>query len=503
VSPTSELAVPDSSIVKHSQPGGWPRVAIWLGLGSFFVSLISYHFVDIDLWHQMALVRESLSARHLLRSDPYAYTPTMSLWIDHEWGAGVVAYFATLWFGARAVIVLKLALALGTGLASVKCARLRGADSSLLGLCGLLAVLLSYLGFFTAVRAQAYSFLLTSLLLLFLESDRKGSRIWITAWLVLFPVWVNLHGGFVVGIGLLALHIIEEFIHRNPVRHLLLALIANTCEIFLNPYGRDYLAYLRRALGMARPYSPEWRAVWDLGPFSTIVFIAAVAIAVYAVTAAGVRASGVVVLAVTALEGAMHRKLLPLFAIAWLCYVPSLLQMTTLGDWTIQFSRRRVRFMRLAWTALACIGLVASITHKPWQLSVPQPIYPVGPVEYLRRHEFQGNLMVPFRLGAYVSWKLFPAVKVSLDSRYEEVYPNEVVESVFHFYEGGPEWHQVLDRYPADAVLVPTEAAIVGKMSRSGWRRVYVDQQFELYVRPQQTLPFEDKRSLVFTGQFP
>jgi len=243
--------------------------------------------------------------------------------------------------------------------------------------------------------------------------------------------------------------------------------------------------------------------VSDLGPFTTIVFIAAVVIAVYAVTSAGGRASGVLVLAATALEGAMHRKLLPLFAIAWLCYVPSLLQMTTLGDWMIQFCRRRVRFTRLAWTALACIGLVASIRHKPWQLSVPQPIYPVGPVEYLGRHEFQGNLMVPFRLGAYVSWKLFPAVKVSLDSRYEEVYPSEVVENVFHFYEGGPEWQRVLDRYPTDAVLVPTETAIASKLADSAWKRVYVDRQFELYVRPQQTLPIEDKRSVVFTGQFP
>jgi len=504
VSQLNDRATTVLTSLKDLESDRWLRVSIWLGLGSFLVSLISYNFVDIDLWHQMALMRESLSAGHLLRADPYAYTPTIRPWIDHEWGAGAVAYFTTLWFGARVLILLKFALALGTVAVSVKCARLRATDSSLVGVCALLATFLSYLGFFAAVRAQAYSFFLTALLLLFLEQDRKGSRAWIAAWLVLFPVWVNLHGGFVVAIGLIVLHILDEFIHSRPIRHLLVLFVTNTCEIFLNPYRMDYFSYLKRALVMVRPYSPEWRPVWDLGPAVTIAFIAAVIIAVYAVASAGVRrASGMLVLAATVLEGAMHRKLLPLFAVAWLCYIPSLLETTRLGDWVIQFTRRRVRFMRLAWTALACIGLVAALRQKPWELSVPQPIYPVGPVEYLARHQFQGNLMVPFRLGAYVSWKLFPAVKVSLDSRYEEVYSNEVVGSIFRFYDAVPEWRQVLDRYSTDAVLLPADAAIASKMLESGWNGVYLDQQFQLYLRPGRSVPFEDKRSSSFIGQFP
>src|SRR5579862_7444387 len=37
----------------------------WLPLVAcalFFCALISYNFVDIDIWHQMALIRESLAA---------------------------------------------------------------------------------------------------------------------------------------------------------------------------------------------------------------------------------------------------------------------------------------------------------------------------------------------------------------------------------------------------------------------------------------------------------
>jgi hypothetical protein len=124
-------------------------------------------------------------------------------------------------------------------------------------------------------------------------------------------------------------------------------------------------------------------------------------------------------------------------------------------------------------------------------------------VDYLARQQFSGNVMVPFRLGAYVSWKLFPAVKVSLDSRYEETYPDSFVQSIFKFYEAAPEWRSTLDAFPTDVVLVPSETPISRVMPQSGWNKVYLDHQFQLYTRPGRALPVEDRSSTSFTGVFP
>ena len=480
------------------------HAAIYAGLASFLVALISYNFVDIDLWHQMALIRESLSAGYLLKADPYAYTPTICPWIDHEWGAGAIAYFATLWFGGRAILILKFLLALGTGFLCVRCSRAKGTDFRLLGLCAPLAIFLAYLGIFTAIRAQAYSFFFTALLLLFLELDRKGSRAWILVWLVIFPLWVNLHGGFVVAIGLMGLFLVEELLRGNAVRRLLLVLVATCLEVFINPYGAAYFAYLRRAVTMARPYAPEWRPIWDLGPAWTIAFSVAVVVALYAAVSVGFRRGvGILPLLATAVEAALHRKLLPFFAIAWLCCVPFFLQQTDAGKWFVRFTQRRTLFMRMAWSVFACVCLIAAVRQKPWSLSVPQRIYPVGSVEYLARQKFKGNVMTPFRLGAYVSWKLFPAVKVSLDSRYEETYPNRIMQSIFRFYEAAPDWPSTLDAFPTDVVLIPRDAPISRAMPLSGWNKVYLDQQFELYARPGRALPLEDRSSASFTGVLP
>ena len=466
--------------------------------------MIAWNFVDIDLWHQMALIRESLAQGHLLKIDPYAYTPTVRPLIDHEWGAGAIAYFATQWLGGRAILLLKFALAFATAFACVRCAKSRGADFRLLGLCAPLAFFLAHLGFLAAIRAQAYTFFLTAIWLLLLERDRRGGRSWMIVGLAIFPLWVNLHAGFVVALGLTAVYAIEQLIRRRPVRHLLLLLCGMSLEIFLNPYGQQYFVFLDRALTMSRPYVAEWGAIWGLGRPMAAAFIIGVIVAICSAWSSGWhRSSGVFVLLATAVEAALHRKLLPLFAIAWFCYVPAYLPATALGKWWSEFSLRRTRFLSAAWLAFACICLLAAVPRKPWHLAVPQPLYPVGPVQYLAQQKFAGNLMVPFRVGAYVSWQLYPAVKVSLDSRYEVAYPDAVVKQIFDFYDAGPVWQATLARYPTDAVLIPRDSRIAGVMPEAGWRRVYIDRQFEIYARPGLSLPAEDDSSTSFQGSFP
>lgn len=482
----------------------WLRRVSLLGLASLLIAHISYNFVDIDIWHQMALIRGSLSAGHLLRADPFAYTPTLSPWIDHEWGAGAIAFFATLWFGGRALLGAKFLLALATGFVCIRCSEEMGADYRLVAGCAPLAIFLAHLGFFTVVRAQAYSFFFTGLLLLVWQFDRRGSRKWMIPWLILFPLWVNLHGGFVVGLGLMVLYCVEELLRGKDIRRLLLVLAAMLAEVFLTPYGTSYFTYLGRALLMTRTYAPEWRPAWDLGPFWMICFAGALAVVVYSVVSAGIdKTTGILPLAATVVEAALHRKLLPLFAVAWLCYAPYYLQQTEAGQWVVRFVNRRRRFTVAAWATITCVCLVAALRQKPWELFVPQPIYPVGPVKYLAEQRFAGNVMVPFRLGAYVSWRLFPAVKVSLDSRYEEIYPEAVVESMFGFYDARPGWRSTLDAYSTDLVLVPRDAAIAQVIPEAGWRRVYRDKEFEVYAKPGRSLSEEDWSSRSFAGVFP
>lgn len=479
------------------------RWVTYIGCALLLVQWIAYNFVDIDLWHQIALIRESLAAGHLLRSDPYAYTPTLP-WIDHEWGAGAISYFATHWLGGRAILALKYISALGTLAACICCSETRGADFRTIGICAPLAIFLASLGFVSTVRAQDYSFLFTAIWLLFLERDRRGSRLWILAALAIFAIWVNLHAGFVVVLGLTAIRAAENALRREPYRHLILMLCAMGLEIFVNPYGPAYFLYLKRALLMSRPYSPEWGSLGHLGDVWVIAFAIAILIAVVSVWSTGwTQARGTLWLIATAVVAAMHRKLLPLFAIAWLCYVPSYVQATRAGQWWRGFADRKRTFLTLAWAWMACVCVYAVWRHQVWKLQVPQPLYPVGAVEYLSETKFKGNLMVPFRVGAYVSWKLYPPVKISVDSRYEVAYPDAVVKRAFDFYDAAPGWQTTLADWPTDAVLVPRDMPVAQLMSSLGWLKAYADREFEIYVRQGISMPRKDMSTETFRGTFP
>lgn len=499
------------SVVRNSAQKGrqtWLRFASYAGLMSFFLSLTAFNLVDVDIWHEMALIRESLRAGHLLTRDVFAYTPTLYPCIHHEWGAGLVAYGLTYWFGSDSILVIKYLLALLIAFLSLRCAQSIGADVQVWALLCPIAIYLSQFGFLSVIRAQVYSFFFTACCFWLFEQDRKGKRRWLVAWLCIFPLWVNLHGGFVVGIGLLALYLFEQVLRRQPFLHLLFVLVGSIIEVFINPFGPAYVHYIVHALAMTRPYIQEWRPVWIYGPWWTTVFLAAVAIAAYSVAKIGLgKAPGLLMVIGAAIQATLHCKLMPLFAIAWISHVPAYVQRTPVGGWITSFAQRRFSFVLSIWLIVTTIYLTDAIRWQFWRMRVPQTdssyAYPVGAVEYLRQQRFVGNLMVPFRQGAYVSWKLFPAVKVSVDGRYEVAYSEAWVDRTFQFYAAEPGWQETLVAYPTDLVLVPKTAPVARVIQQAGWHIAYADHEFEVFARAGLTLPVSNRMAESFAGVFP
>jgi hypothetical protein len=493
------------------------RTAVYLGCVSLLLALIAFNFIDIDIWHQMNLIRASVAAGHLLTDDPFAYTTTIHPMIDHEWGAGVLAFFLSKWTGGAGILLLKVGSALATLLLTMRLAERRGASVAVVQFAAPLSIGLLYFGFLSAVRAQAYSFLFTAVLLWALETargDRNGKdQRWLWGFLAIFPIWVNLHGGFVVGLGLVFLYCVEQAVLGEAIRSAVIVLCGMALEVFLNPYGARYFSYLFRALTMARPRIPEWSPLWTLGWLPTVLFALTLGMVICVLAKLKTWAApGMLLLAATSAGAFLHRKMLPFFAITWLCYVPGYFQDAGGGEWLEQFARKRRRFLLYIWTIVIGVCLVSAIRLKFWQAEVPQAgapqaagdlSYPVGAVDYLAAQRFHGNIMVPFRPGAYVSWKLYPNVKVSIDSRYEVAYPDEWVERVFRFYEARAGWSETLNAYPTDLVLAPRSAPVLRLLQELSWKPVYVDAQFEIAARPGLQLPVVDRSSEIFSGSFP
>lgn len=489
-------------------------VGLWFLAAVFFAAIADFNQVDPDTWHEMALFREMLALGRMPLEDRFAYTPTVYPSVHHEWGTGGVLYLVATTLGAPGVMALKFALAAGIGLACLACARRRGAGVGMFLAVAPVAVIVGC-GGFTTIRAQVFTMLLLAVLLGFLERDVRGDRGWIRAWLPLHVLWVNLHAGFVAGCALLGVHAVEQALRRQPYRHLLVVLAAMGALVLVNPYGWHYYPYLARALRMGRPSIQEWKPIWQgAAPPAVAGFGVSLVLVAYALLRLGARRMrGLLVLLVTAYAGIRHTRHTTLYAVAWLCYMPGFLQETDLGAaLAAPWRRRRGGILVLASAAAAC-ATCAVVASRPWELQVPcRPgqapgwpfLYPVGAVNYLREVGFRGNAMVHYRAGGYVSWRLHPAVKVSMDGRYEVAYRPGLMEENVAFYRAEPGWERILRRYPTDVVLVPRDSALAGVMPVAGsFARVYRDDGYDLYARHGLDLPRIDRSGTELRDRYP
>jgi hypothetical protein len=477
------------------------KIAAACFLTAFFVSRLAAPIADLDMWHEIALIRESVRAGHLLTEDIFAYTPTIRPVVDHEWGAGALLYLVAPG-GGPAVVALKYLLAFLTALAILKCAALRHTGFEQMTVLAPLAIPLLGLGYAT-LRAHAYSFLFFAALLYLLELDTAGKRRWILVWLLIFVLWVNIHGGWVMGMIALGLHWFEQAVRRRPHAHVLGAMVLSLAAVSVNPYGFAYYRQIWTALSMSRAAIPEWAPIWRDAPWYAVLFWVTLALAGYAVAQRGWRsAPGALTVAAMACGTILHQRIVPFYAVAWIAYVPSYMSVTPLGQGIRAVFRKR-QAATIVCLVLAMFFAATSVLIGFWRLVVPNDPFPVGSVRYLSDQQFHGNVMTAFEHGSYVTWRLYPAVKVSVDSRYETAFLPSLVEESLRFYRAEPDWRQTLARYPTDLVLTLRQAPVASQLPGAGWKRVYVDKKFEIFARPDLALPFRDDTAKDFEDVFP
>ena len=218
---------------------------------------------DPDLWGHLRFGLDSLATRHIVRPDTYSYVTGDQQWVNHEWFAEWIMAQAYSVAGASGLIALKILLVLLV--ASVVYAHLRyrgvAAGGTALLLVPLFATLLPWT---ESLRPQLFSYVGFAVTLSILSRAERSSARWLWWAPPVFGVWVNLHGGFLAGLGFVllwaALHVMfgrGRMIRRSPtLRVIVPALAATILATLMNPYGTRLLFFLRTAF-TSRAGSPN------------------------------------------------------------------------------------------------------------------------------------------------------------------------------------------------------------------------------------------------------
>jgi len=452
---------------------------------------------DYDFWHRLAVGSIFFHTGNILKHDIFSYLPTKALWIDHEWGSGVVFYFLTSRLGDAGIFILKAFMIFGIFILIRKIIELQ-TRKSVPGVLYFLFLGFALLpGIANVIRCQMFTYLFFTLWLYALEKIKRGKNnfIWIFPATMLF--WVNLHGGFLAGIGLIIIYAAGELLNRN--RYLkyfgILALIIPVTLI--NPYGFELWKFIMEASFMPRPYIPEWYPVSLNGPFHIIggvrvhvlagfmIFALLTVVAgihllrrekkpdwtkIFLVTIllyAGIRHQRHILFLVLAVSGLFYHHYINLFDPVKM-FVKNNLSDKLYGTWTL--IKNGSGYVIMGVILLTIIPqLSASMTVNP-------NVYPVGSLEFIKMNNLSGNLATPYNWGSYALWKLYPQCKILVDGRYEQVYPDDLYDMAIRFSQKNGDWQEILRNYPADILILSKATYSPSDVEGlKDWKLVYQD----------------------------
>ena len=456
----------------------------------FFIlamSILESPRADPDMFARVAVGRLVQRDGGVSHTDPFAYTPKLDRWVDHEWLSGVI-FWRVAEFGGDGWLILLSLLCMAAALVTVAGAQRRIAPKGAPVRSWLFACLLPIPWLWRSViRSQAFTYLLLPVFLLAMADYRKREDprgLIPLPFLMLF--WANAHGGFVTGLGLLGLFALTSI--RDGRRFAApLWIVTAGCVVatLFTPYGFEFWRYMAGALTMDRPAITEWgglirtpglavwvgaiAAVWIVGlmrfrfkvPLEWII-LPSIAL-VFAIRSGRLSAAFLMTVAVFGI-GPVHalvqsiRPRLPVFPETW-------------------------RRAAAVCAALALVPLSAPVVRavaNPGRMQLSYEAYPVSALEWLRENRGRGDVLVGFTEGSYALWRLHPRFLVSIDGRYEEVYPQETVDLVFAALDPGAEGHHdAFEAVRPDFIVVRTED-LSGSGFGAEWNTVYDDGRFIL-----------------------
>ncbi|MFZ0761964.1 MAG: hypothetical protein WAM69_18610 [Candidatus Sulfotelmatobacter sp.] len=485
------------------------------------------------------------------RVDPFSSTMSGRPWFAWEWLYDVVVGWLDSVAGLNGV-VLFTALLIATVFAGTFRWLLRRGTNVLLALVMVLLAASAAMIHFLA-RPHVVSWLFTVAWLWILESSQKtwgsspsassdSSPIFAasairsgSSWLLwllppLMLVWVNVHGGFLVGFVLLAIYafgaawqwlrfapamaggpfgeVLRKIGAARRLRALALTGILCGLATLVNPYGFHLYVHLYRYLSnrflmnhIDEFQSPNFHYVAQKC-FAVLLLLTLVALA--AKRRAASATQGLVVL--FAVWSALYAsRNIP---------VSSLLLIVVIGPWLsdamqgLAHRRIAIRWRGLASTTflqrmeaiefrlrghlwvVAAIVLTCSIAARggklrTWQLMdahFSPKRFPVEAVTYLEQQQVPGPLVSTDYWGGYLIYRLYPRVRMVIDDRHD-FYGEEFLKSYLKMVHVEPGWQDFLQQHQAHCVVAPRDSALTNiLLETSGWQPIYRDAVAVVFV---------------------
>ncbi|MGB7583389.1 MAG: hypothetical protein WBM11_00995 [Terriglobales bacterium] len=475
-------------------------------------------------WH-IRNGQQMLLTHAITRSDSFSSTMNGKPWFAWEWLYDIVFAAIHHALGLNGVVFYTAAIIAATFVLTLHLGLRRGGSLPITLFLVILALAASAVHFLA--RPHVLSWLLTVVWFELLDSAATGSpseRNKRLLWLpVVMLLWVNVHGGFVLGFVLLAVYLAGGMIdygtnrdRRTEVAAWLKRLggasLLVAAASFVNPYGYQLHLHVYHYLTdrflmdrISEFLSPNFHGA------AQQCFAALVLITIVAVASARRKPSAthLLVLLVAVYGGFYATRSLPTSSLLIVLVVAPIISESVAGlgqnvdaarwlrglaSWTNSFGERMGRLEKSLyghfWLVLVFVLGLWACTHQG-RIGSTQFIhayfdakrFPVEAAEVIAKRGIQGPIFSLDYWGGYLIYRLYPETRVVVDDRHD-LYGDQFFKEYLKVVLVQPGWGETLDKLHVDWVLMPTYSPLANILRlKSGWATVYEDKTAVLMRR--------------------
>ncbi len=460
----------------------------------FMLAMRQSSALDPDLWWHLQTAKDIVATKSIPHVDPYSFTKTGREWVTHEWLSELLMYAVYRVSGLGGLILVFSGAITGAFLLVYR--RCPGRPY-VAGVAVLLAASAATPLF--GIRVQMITLLLASVYIALLDRFAREGRTRILWWLPpLMILWVNLHAGFALGLGLIALYLVSLAFDRKwkLLPPLMLGWLACLLMVPLNPNGFRIFLYPIQTL-----LSPSMAALideWSSPDFHQSMFLplAALLLLTFGILALGPKRPRpgelflLLVTALGALRSARHIPIFALIAAPILAYHLSEIMKARGWDKGLEQESHQtpgkltVRLLLLIVPlSLAVFQFADFIRHQSTYVLQRNP---VAAVDFIRAQHLPAPIFNRYGWGGYLIYRLYPEYRVYVDGR-ADVYGDDFLFQMVNTYDGHSGWRAPLDRYGIRTVLISPDVPLASLLRNDpDWQRVYEDNQAVIFTKVEQ-----------------
>lgn len=508
----SAVSVPVSSAAgRQERVGGRVvpsryQVGLLTVLGAVFLVALAPK-LDTDLWWHLQDGAYIASHHAVPTHDYLSFTFTGRPWTDHEWLSDLFLYGCYRLAGLWGTIVAFAAIICATFALVYR----RMAQTGINRMLCLFVLAAAFVASSSTWGARPQMITLLFLAIFSLTLDR-----WIVTQhrrlLAVFPLvtilWTNLHAGWVLGLAVMLLTLVGEWLNRvtghddalsaEQLKALGVTILLTLAATALNPTGLHEVLYPLVWI-FPTAYSnvlTEWVSS-DFHQPVTMVFEGMLLALIGAAFIGRPRLNWthlILILAFTHLALSQSRNVAvwsivvsPLLAV----YLQQALsRRSTAAKNTGKGSPIKPRTERIVnLSVLLVTGLLylAETFHfvSPRALRANEAAqFPAGAVAYMQTHRLPARTFAAYAWGGYVLWKLYPRYQDFIDGRANTLFDTGILRAYLAAFDAAPAWKSILRHYRVGTVLIEPSTPLAQVLAEDpGWRRVYRDGTAVLYTR--------------------